>query len=260
MAIAAVCREPRCANRDRLISGASRRPDAQNRGADGAPPQLRAALWSSALAIEGKTANGGFFCVLMTDRFSESYFQRYYEKGRSRVYGASQIAHLARGVTGFVRWFGGDITSVLDVGAGTGMWGAWFRKHLPSVEYRSIDVSRYACAKYGHEHRNIAKWRARQEFDLIICQGVLPYLSDAECRTAIKNMAGMCRGFLYLEAITARDLRTVCDRARTDVSVLARPASFYRRALGQHFEALGCGLHHAIRGERVFYELELGRT
>jgi hypothetical protein len=120
-------------------------------------------------------------------------------------------------------------------------------------------VSAYACAKYGHEHRDIARWRAKQKFDLVICQGVLPYLSDTACRRAIKNMAAMCRGFLYLEAVTARDLRDVCDRSRTDVSVLARPASFYRRELGRSFEPLGCGLHHVLDGERLFYELERGR-
>jgi hypothetical protein len=195
----------------------------------------------------------------MTDPFSESYFRRYYEAGRSRVYSSAQIDQLARGVTGFVRWFGGDLGTVLDIGAGTGMWGKWFRKHEPDVRYRSVDISAYACAKYGHEHRDIATWCAKQRFDLVICQGVLPYLSDTACRRAIKNMAAMCCGFLYLEAVTARDLRDVCDRSRTDVTVLARPASFYRRELGRSFEPLGCGLHHVLDGEQLFYELERGR-
>jgi hypothetical protein len=195
----------------------------------------------------------------MTDPFSESYFQRYYEAGRSRVYSSAQIDHLARGVTGFVRWFGGDVGTVLDIGAGTGMWGRWFRKHVPTARYTSVDVSLYACAKYGHEHRDITRWCAKRRFDLVICQGVLPYLSDTDCRKAVTNMAAMCRGFLYLEAVTARDLRDVCDRSRTDVSVLARPASFYRRELGRSFEPLGCGLHHVLGGERLFYELERGR-
>ncbi len=69
-------------------------------------------------------------------------------------------------------------------------------------------------------------------------------------------MAGMCRGFLYVEAVTARDLREVVDRARTDVSVRSRPATFYRRSLAKHFERLGCGLHHVKGGDKVFYDLE----
>jgi hypothetical protein len=190
--------------------------------------------------------------------FDAAYFRRYYESRRSRVYGPEQVDHLARGVTGFVSWFGGHIERVLDVGAGTGLWGDWFRAEMPAVEYTSIDVSEYACARYGHVLRDISTWKGRRKHDLIVCQGVLPYLPDAACMKAITNMAGMCRGFLYVEAITAHDLREVCDRSATDTSVLARPAAFYRRALARHFEPLGCGLHHALGGDKLFYELERG--
>ena len=192
----------------------------------------------------------------MKASFDARYFRRYYESRRSRVYGREQVAHLAQGVTGFVRWFGGDIEKVLDVGAGIGLWKGWFGEHLPKVRYRSLDVSAYACEKYGHERRDISRWRAREKFDLVVCQGVLPYLDDEACERAVANMAAMCRGFLYLEAITSRDLREVVDRSKTDVSVRARPASFYRRILGQHFEPLGCGLHHVKGGDKLFYELE----
>jgi hypothetical protein len=188
--------------------------------------------------------------------FDAGYFRRYYESRRSRVYGSEQIAHLARGVTGLVQWFGGELERMLDVGAGTGLWRDWLREHMPAVRYRSIDVSEYACTKYGHERRDIARWRARERFDLIVCQGVLPYLDEHACVKAIANMAGMCRGFLYVEAITARDLREVCDRSRTDTGVHARPAKFYRRALAHHFETLGCGMYHVRGGDKLFYELE----
>lgn len=190
--------------------------------------------------------------------FDASYFRRFYESRRSRVYGADQIAHLAHGVTGFVQWFGGEIERVLDVGAGTGLWRDWFRAHMPQVTYRSVDVSEYACTTYGHELRDISRWRGRKKHDLVVCQGVLPYLAEADCARAIANMASMCRGFLYLEAITARDLREVCDRSRTDGRVLARSATFYRRLLAPHFDPVGCGLHHVRGGDKVFYELERG--
>jgi len=188
--------------------------------------------------------------------FGPDYFRRYYESDRTRVYGHEQVAYLARGITGLVQWFGGDIERVLDVGAGTGLWGDWLRAHMPHVRYRSVDVSDYACRRYGHERRDISRWRARERFDLIVCQGVLPYLEDDACLRAVENMAAMCRGFLYLEAVTSRDLREVCDRARTDVSVRARPATFYRRILKRWFEPLGCGLHHVRGGDKVFYDLE----
>ena len=188
--------------------------------------------------------------------FDARYFRRFYESRRSRVYGKVEVADLAQGVTGFVRWFGGDLEKVLDVGAGIGLWKDWFREHLPETRYRSLDVSEYACATYGHERRDITRWRAREKFDLVVCQGVLPYLDDEACGRAIANMAAMCRGFLYVEAITARDLRDVVDRSKTDVTVRARPATFYRRLLGEHFEPLGCGLHHVRGGDKLFYDLE----
>ena len=190
--------------------------------------------------------------------FDAAYFRRFYESRRSRVYGREEIDHLARGVTGFVQWFGGAIERVLDVGAGIGLWRDWFAAQMPAVRYRSIDVSEYACANYGHEKRDIAAWRAREKFDLVICQGVLPYLDDRACAKAVANIGAMCRGFLYLESITARDLREVCDRSRTDVKVRARAASFYRQLLGRWFEPLGCGLHHVRGGDAVFYDLERG--
>ncbi len=194
----------------------------------------------------------------MGSPFDAAYFKRFYESRRSRVYGREQIDHLACGVTGFVRWFGGELESVLDLGAGTGLWRDWFRENLPDVHYRSVDVSEYACKTYGHERRDISKWRSREKFDLLICQGVLPYLDDDACEKALGNMAAMCRGFLYLEAITSRDLREVVDRTRTDISIKPRPVSFYRRALARHFEGVGCGLYHVKGGDVVFYDLERG--
>ena len=66
----------------------------------------------------------------------------------------------------------------------------------------------------------------------------------------------MTRGFLYLEAITARDLESVCDRELTDVSVHGRPGSFYLTRLGRSFRRVGCGLFVRKDGPLHFYELE----
>jgi len=147
--------------------------------------------------------------------------------------------------------------AVLDVGAGPGLWRDWFKKHRPDVRYVSTDVSAYACKKYGHEQRDISSWRASERFDLIVCQGVLPYLTDAACAKAIENLGAMARGFLYLEAITARDLRRVCDLDATDVEVHPRTGAWYRERLGAHFVTVGCGLYYAKRGGIRFYELEV---
>lgn len=191
--------------------------------------------------------------------FDAAYFDRYYRSPRTRVHGAREIGHLARGVTEMIAWWsGGDPTSVLDVGAGPGLWRDWYARHKPRVRYRSVDASPYACRRYGHERRDISRWKARERFDLIVCQGVLHYLDDDAAARAIENLAAMAGGFLYLEIPTRRDLHALCDRELTDLAVYERPATFYRRRLRPHFVTVGGGLYYAREGPLGFYELERG--
>ena len=133
---------------------------------------------------------------------------------------------LPRGLRGLCAYFGAEIESVLEVGAGVGPWRDRFRRYRPSVRYRSTDASAYACERFGHERRDISRWRARGRFDLIVCQGVLPYLDDEACASAALNLAAMARGFLYLEAPTRRDFREVCDDELSDLTMRARPGEF----------------------------------
>ncbi len=188
--------------------------------------------------------------------FDEAYFNRYYESRRTRVHGKKEVARLARGVTEMIAWFGGELATALDVGAGAGLWRDWFAAHKPKTKYVSTDVSAYACERYGHVQRDIAAWHAREKFDLVVCQGVLPYLDDEACAKAIENIAAMARGFLYLEAITARDLREVCNREKTDAAVHPRTGAWYRARLDKHFTQIGGGLFYVKAGPLVFYELE----
>jgi hypothetical protein len=193
------------------------------------------------------------------ESFDAEYYRRFYRDPVTRVHGVREIARLARGVSGTVRWFGGKLDTVLDVGAGTGLWRDWMVKHVKGVRYRSIEVSAHACEAYGHERQDISRWKVNDRFDLVICQGVLPYLDDDACSRAIDNIGAMSGGFLYLEAITKRDLEEVCDRDLTDVKVHPRTGAWYRERLDQHFEEIGCGLWYRKRaGGRAlgFYELE----
>lgn len=192
----------------------------------------------------------------MTSRFDETYYTRYYGDAKTRVHDGEQIGHLARGVTSMIDWYGGALEKVLDIGAGAGLWRDWFKKNRPGAEYRSTEVSEYACKKYGHEQRDIATWRARERFDLIVCQGVLPYLADGAAADAIENIGAMAKGFLYVEAITKTDFEEICDQKKTDGDVHLRRAAWYRTHLGKHFVNVGCGLYYARRGPLRFYELE----
>ena len=190
--------------------------------------------------------------------FDAEYYERFYERRATRVQGPTEVAHLARGILGVVEWLGGRVDTVIDVGAGTGLWRDWFAEHRPAASYRSVDVSPYACERYGHERRDIATWRARGRFDLVVCQGVLPYLPDAAAAAAIDNLGAMTRGFLYLEAVTAFDLATVCDRALTDSALLPRAGAWYRDHLAPHYVPIGLGVWMSRRFDAQLYELERG--
>src|SRR3954452_18366651 len=176
------------------------------------------------------------------EAFDAGYYGRYYKSARTRVHGAKEIAKLCTAITAMLDWWHVPIDTVLDVGAGVGLWRDWFKKHRPRTTYRSTEVSRYACAQYGHEQRDITRWRASGAFDLVVCQGVLPYIDDDGCAKAIENLGAMTGGFLYLEAITKKDIREVIDEGKTDVKVYGRTAAWYRKRLGEHFAEVGCGL------------------
>jgi hypothetical protein len=188
--------------------------------------------------------------------FDAGYYGRYYGSARTRVHGAKEIARLCTAVTAMLDWWRVPIDSVLDVGAGVGLWRDWFKKHRPAARYRSTEVSRYACAQYGHEQRDISRWRANEQFDLVVCQGVLPYLDDAACARAIDNIGAMTGGFLYLEAITKKDIREVCDGVKTDVKVHERTGAWYRTRLRAHYVEVGAGLWAKKDAPVLFYELE----
>lgn len=193
------------------------------------------------------------------DRFDAAYFRRFYE-GPRRAHSAREVARLASGVDGLAAWLGVEIGSVLDVGAGAGLWRAWFRRHRPRVRYRSIDVSPYACERYGHELRDVSRWRARGRFDLVVCHGVLQYLDDRAAARAIDNLGAMTGGLLYLEAITRGDLAVV-DLDRTDTAIHLRTGAWYRHRLARHYVQVGAGLWAARRSGILLYELErAGRT
>ena len=190
--------------------------------------------------------------------FDEAYYQRFYASRQTRVQGPREVGELAARALVQITWAGGEVRSALDVGAGPGLWRDWFARRRPEIAYRSTDVSPYACARFGHEERDITAWRAREKFDLVICQGVLPYLPRAGVIAAIENLGAMSRGFLYLEAVTTRDLDELCDATKTDPAMRRHPGALYRERLHAHFMSLGFGLWiKRDRAERL-YELERG--
>lgn len=191
------------------------------------------------------------------ERFDAAYYRRFY--GRSPVHDARRIGHLADGVFGFAAWWRVPIRSVLDVGAGKGYWRNWLQREHPSVRYHGIDVSEHACQAYGHEQADLATWRTRRRYDLVVCQSMLQYLDDRTARTAIDTLAGACRGLLYLEVPTTGDRDGVIDPSGTDLDVHWRAGTWYRNRLDLRFTEIGGGLWLSHDHPAVMFELERSR-
>lgn len=190
-------------------------------------------------------------------RFDEAYYHRFYESPQTRVVSPEEHDHLASFVVGFARWNHIELKSVLDIGAGIGLWKRWFEKHDKSVTYTGTEVSQAMCKKYGFQHKDIARWRDRKKHDLIICQGVLQYLPDPDVAPAVANIAAMSRGLVYVEVTTRGDLRDRCDVTRTDNDIHIRNGSYYRGILAKHLINVGAGLWWVKDKPPPFYELEV---
>ena len=192
----------------------------------------------------------------MTLRFDEAYYRRFYKDPQTRVYDQRRHAKLVSGVVSLVEWFGVELTNVLDVGAGLGWWGEWLRANRKGVRVTSTELEREICEKYGHTQADLTTLRLREKFDLVICQGVLPYLDATGAEAAIDNLAAMCGSFLYLEAVTSDDMKDAIDAERTDLRVNLRAASWYRKRLAPHFQEIGVGLYAARHARLPFFALE----
>lgn len=188
--------------------------------------------------------------------FDARYYKRYYENPRTRVSGAKDAARLGRFLRGYLEYLEQPVREVLDLGCGTGLLQPIVKRMFPGARYTGVERSEYLCERYGWEQSSVVDFRSRRRYDLVICRGVLQYLTRPEAEAALENLSRLCRGALYLEALTREDWNDACDQSRTDGNVYLRPAAFYRRHLRQQFVNCGGGLFAHERSSSVLYALE----
>jgi SAM-dependent methyltransferase len=188
--------------------------------------------------------------------FDEGYYRRYYKDPLRRVTSQREIHRLGRFVCSYVKYLDFPVESVLDMGCGLGYWQAVIRKHFPRARYRGVEFSEYLCKTKGWTRGSVVDFQSDEPADLVICQGVLQYLPARSAQTAIANLGRLCRGILYLEVLTDRDWKEVCDQQTTDGSVHFRSRDWYAHRLGKQFVSLGGGLFAKIDAPIHLYDLE----
>lgn len=175
-------------------------------------------------------------------RFDAAYYERYYFDRSTRIYPRARLFRLVAGVVNLIEWLGGPLESVLDAGAGVGWWGEWLARHRRRVQYVGTELEPDICERFGHRQADVRTLELGERFDLVVCQGVLPYLDEAGAERAIERISDHAQGYLYLEAITSEDVQGAIDSSRTDLRVHLRPAAWYREHLRVSFRELGAGL------------------
>ncbi|MGE4329237.1 class I SAM-dependent methyltransferase [Diaphorobacter sp.] len=189
--------------------------------------------------------------------FDEAYYQRYYFDKKTRVVDPAHADRLGAFVCSYLQYLRVPVQRVLDMGCGIGLWQGMVARHLPGACYQGVEYSAYLCQRYGWQRGSVVDYAAPEPFDFVICQGVLPYLSAQDLRRALDNLGRLCRGALYLEAVTHEDYeRGTIDEGLTDPRQHRHRAQTYRQGLERHFIDMGGGLWLSRQAQVPLFALE----
>jgi 2-polyprenyl-3-methyl-5-hydroxy-6-metoxy-1,4-benzoquinol methylase len=189
--------------------------------------------------------------------FDEAYYQRYYFNKKTSVVDPEHVERLGVFVCSYLKYLRVPVKRVLDVGCGIGLWQGAVARHFPDASYHGVEYSEYLCGRFGWERGSVVNYRCDEPFDLVICQGVLPYLSAADLQLALRNLGRLSRGALYVEAVAREDYeRATLDEELTDPRLFRHRAQLYRRGLSEGFTELGGGVWLSRKAEVPLFELE----
>ena len=193
------------------------------------------------------------------DWFDEAYYERFYFDKKTSVIDPQHAQRLGAFVCAYLAYLRVPVHRVLDIGCGIGLWKNAIAQHFPGASYHGVEFSTYLCEKYGWEHGSVMDYRPAdgQPFDLVICQGVLPYLNPGDLKAALHNLGRLSRGGLYIEAVAREDYeRDIIDEELTDPRLHRHRADLYRRGLQPHFRELGGGVWLSRKATQPLFELE----
>jgi len=213
------------------------------------------------VAVRGRKQ--GTLPLLMLTRsrqFDERYFDRWYRDPRHRVKTSADLRRQALLAVSAAEWvLDRPIRSVLDVGAGEGAWARVLAALRPKARYRGIEPSAYAVARHGRRWNissgtfgDLHAVKTRAPIDLVVCSGVVAYVSNRDFERGLEALANLVGGVLHLEIFTRRDDIIGDQRARS-----ARSGAWYRERL-RRAGFVTCGLHNYVgpRARETLAEME----
>ena len=191
------------------------------------------------------------------DLFDAAYYQRFYFDKKTSVVDPGHVQRLGAFVCSYLQYLRVPVRRVLDVGCGIGLWRDVIKRHYPDAQFQGVEYSAYLCDRFGWERASVVDYRASAPYDLVICQGVLPYLSATDLKRALRNLGHLSHGALYVEAVTKEDWeQDTVDETLTDPNLLQHPAALYRRGLAEGFHELGGGVWLSRKAELPLFALE----
>ena len=189
--------------------------------------------------------------------FDEAYYERYYFNKKTSVADPEHVQRLGAFVCSYLQFIRVPVRRVLDVGCGIGLWKGILAQHFPEASYQGVEFSPYLCERFGWQQGSVVDYAASEPFDFVICQGVLPYLSPPDLKTALHNLGRLSKGALYVEAVSREDYeRDIIDEDLTDNRVFRHRAELYRRGLQQGAIELGGGVWLSRKAELPLFALE----
>ena len=193
-----------------------------------------------------------------SNRFDAAYYERFYADPLTCSVTDDEVDRQIAFVSAYLKHIALRVRRILDLGCGLGMMQAPLMRGFPDARYQGVEFSEYLCAELGWQRGSVVNYRSKTPFDLVVCHDVIQYLDDDDADLAIRNLAALCRGALYLGVLTTEDWHENCDPTRTDDQVVLRSTAWYRERLSRHFVSAGGGVFVKSEAPVVLWSLERG--